>query len=1107
MRQNLNKHNSLAVMIWISALLMLPIQAVSVGVSKNRVLAQQVLAQQSLPQLSSAKIKQIAQSISVKVTSGEYGGSGILIKKEANIYTVLTNQHVLEPGKPIKIQTPDGKNYSANLVKGINFQGKDLALLQFSANINYSVASLGNLSTVAVNEPIYAAGFPFGTNSSQSGGFVFKSGQVLLLSEQAFREGYQIGYSNEIEKGMSGGPILNRRGQVVGINGIHSFPLWGDPYVYENGTKPSAALRDLMSRYSWGIPIQTFARLAPQYTSQSALASTNKPATTNLPPIANEVNNIAQEITVQINVPNSTECSGSGVIIARQGNTYTVLTAEHVIRESLNCDRTVVEVVTPDGQRYSVQTSGTDAKSLPGSDLAILKFNSNQNYRVATLATYDLVKDEGFIFVSGWSSKQRNASSQRLFTAGQVTSKQIGSLIARSRLSLTYGYGLFYTNVTEQGMSGGPVLDTRGRIIGIHGRTEEQEVTDNTGKNRFISLGFSLGVPTSNFLPWAQREGMISALRVETTAPPALTKLEKAGIMSSLLKVEKPSDNAEAIDWLNYAWQLARNSPPDKELSQTQTKESIRAIDKAIQLKPNFYQAWYIRGLIMALSSGEYQEAVKSFDKSIQIQPKFDPAWRWRGMALLNLNKYPEALQSFEQIVKIDPEDDSAHLLRSVVLFRFERFQEALDISNRVLQKSPNSWAYFVRGSARLAAKDFKNALLDLNEAIRLNPEFIETVAYSLRGVARFATGDKKGAFNDLDEAIKLDPKNAEIFQIRGKLRAGEQDYKGAIADFSEAIRLDPKDAENYYSRGAYRLLQKDKAGALADSNEAIRLDPKVGYGYSIRGAVRFSQGDKAGGINDLNESVRLTPKDAELWTIRAGIRLQQKDYTGAASDYSEAIRLKPEDINLFQYRANARLQQQDYKGAIADFSEVIRLNPKDTDAYYNRGTARAKLKNYQGAIEDYNQILTSQEFSGIGINTEINSQTKVPTITKVFENSPADKQGLKAGDQIKAIDGQPTARMSLEQVIKLIRGKDGTQVTLRIARPGNNTLNISLTRGQIIDIKFANVYYQRGIARTQLKDTQGARADFQQAATLFQQQGKREEYQQALAKIKELQH
>ena len=390
-------HRSLALIAWMGTLLMLPIQVVDLSIFTPR-----VSAQQPTPQLSEEQLKRLAKSITVKVRSGESGGSGILLRKDSQIYTVITNQHVLESGKPTQIQTEDGKTYPANLVKSVNFQGKDLALLQFRANVNYALAPLGNLATVAVNEPIYAAGFPF-----EAKGFVFKTGQVLLVSERAFKEGYQIGYSNEIEKGMSGGPILNGRGQVIGINGIHAYPLWGNPYVYEDGSRPTEALLDLMSRYSWGIPIQTLARLAPQYTSKESLPAAKTPSTASLPPIANEVNNIAQEITVLIDVPTMPKCSGSGVIVAKQGNTYSVLTAEHVVRGSQKCDRSVLEVVTHDGKRYSLRVNDSNVKPLPGSDLAVLQFTSDQNYRVATLANYNISQRQKLHFCF-WVARVKN---------------------------------------------------------------------------------------------------------------------------------------------------------------------------------------------------------------------------------------------------------------------------------------------------------------------------------------------------------------------------------------------------------------------------------------------------------------------------------------------------------------------------------------------------------------------------------------------------------------------------------------------------------------------------------------------------------------------------
>jgi carboxyl-terminal processing protease len=92
----------------------------------------------------------------------------------------------------------------------------------------------------------------------------------------------------------------------------------------------------------------------------------------------------------------------------------------------------------------------------------------------------------------------------------------------------------------------------------------------------------------------------------------------------------------------------------------------------------------------------------------------------------------------------------------------------------------------------------------------------------------------------------------------------------------------------------------------------------------------------------------------------------------------------------------------------------------------------------------------TSGEVSGIGIRMELNDKTKRLTVVEAIENSPALKAGIKAGDEIVAIDGKPTDLMNVDDASKLIRGKAGTNVTLRLARQGQADFNIKLTRATI---------------------------------------------------------
>ncbi|BAZ16346.1 carboxyl-terminal protease [Calothrix sp. NIES-4071] len=92
----------------------------------------------------------------------------------------------------------------------------------------------------------------------------------------------------------------------------------------------------------------------------------------------------------------------------------------------------------------------------------------------------------------------------------------------------------------------------------------------------------------------------------------------------------------------------------------------------------------------------------------------------------------------------------------------------------------------------------------------------------------------------------------------------------------------------------------------------------------------------------------------------------------------------------------------------------------------------------------------TSGEVSGIGIRMEVDSKTKRLTVVEAIENSPALKAGIKPGDQIVAIDGKLTQNMKVDDASKLIRGKAGTPVTLKLSRQGKSDFNLNLTRASI---------------------------------------------------------
>lgn len=210
-------------------------------------------------------LRRRAQEITVTVWVDDRWSSGILIHRQDQTYTVITNQHVVEFGQRLQIVMFDGRRYQAELQNHPGFQSDDLALLRFqSAEAAYPVATLGPALSLIAGTPVFAAGFPVEDEGDSKPTFHFTQGKISLVSPKMLEGGYQVGYTNPVEKGMSGGPVLNRQGQVIAINGMHAHPLWGDPYVFTDGSKPNANLQNVMQRSSWAIPVERFLELAPE---------------------------------------------------------------------------------------------------------------------------------------------------------------------------------------------------------------------------------------------------------------------------------------------------------------------------------------------------------------------------------------------------------------------------------------------------------------------------------------------------------------------------------------------------------------------------------------------------------------------------------------------------------------------------------------------------------------------------------------------------------------------------------------------------------------------------------------------------------------------------
>jgi serine protease Do len=208
----------------------------------------------------------VAKQITVRVLTDPGVGSGVIVAHQGTKYTVLTNEHVVSStwNNRYTVLTADGLIHKAKRLNSNKFSNLDLAIVQFSSSQNYLVAKINKSNPYLLDQKVYASGFPnwywsnpgspVSTHDWGLKAYKITTGTVKMVLNPPLLLGYQIGYTNDIKNGMSGGPVIDSNGYLIGINGRLKHPFNGiNSYVFTDGSMPSQEQFLQMESLSWAI--------------------------------------------------------------------------------------------------------------------------------------------------------------------------------------------------------------------------------------------------------------------------------------------------------------------------------------------------------------------------------------------------------------------------------------------------------------------------------------------------------------------------------------------------------------------------------------------------------------------------------------------------------------------------------------------------------------------------------------------------------------------------------------------------------------------------------------------------------------------------------------
>jgi serine protease Do len=148
-------------------------------------------------------------------------GSGVIVDPKGYI---ITNNHVVEGATKIKVSLPGGEEYTAKVIGTDAIS--DIAVIKISGKRDFLYAKIGNSKNMKVGDWVLAIGSPFGLDQSVTAGIISATSRTFVNGEGPLNAQFNdyLQTDASINKGNSGGPLVNMNAEVVGINSFISTP-------------------------------------------------------------------------------------------------------------------------------------------------------------------------------------------------------------------------------------------------------------------------------------------------------------------------------------------------------------------------------------------------------------------------------------------------------------------------------------------------------------------------------------------------------------------------------------------------------------------------------------------------------------------------------------------------------------------------------------------------------------------------------------------------------------------------------------------------------------------------------------------------------------------
>lgn len=331
------------------------------------------------------------------------------------------------------------------------------------------------------------------------------------------------------------------------------------------------------------------------------------------------------------------------------------------------------------------------------------------------------------------------------------------------------------------------------------------------------------------------------------------------------------------------------------------------------------------------LNSGHLLMAGQLFERVLQQEPKNFAALNGRGFIGLQQNRLAQSAEDFQRSLTINPQQVFAQKMLAIVLGAMGRFDESMHAFEAAIaldRKDPE--IYFNRANFRFQAGRAAEASIDLDEAIKLRPSYLE--ARSNRANLLMQQQDYAKAEKDLRYLTDKIKNNPDLWVALGLAQHKLGMSKEALLSNERALKLDALHLDALINSASVCFDLERFEQAAEWGKKAVAVNPNRAEAHYALGNALFELGVLEQAAAAYGKAIQLNPGYAECYMGRGRVKAALRDIEGSSADYDEAIRLKPNYDDAAFNKSYMLLEQQDFAAGWAGYEYRLKF-PKFKDS------------------------------------------------------------------------------------------------------------------------------------------------------------------------------